>query len=75
MALWLAKPFYEALPYLYMVVGLLLLGGSWLASRPPWPTLLLAAGCLSLLGGLVIWLRRRDYRATQAIYNSHSLDD
>jgi len=75
MALWLSKPFYESLPYLYMALGLLLLGGSWITNTPPWPTLLLAGGCLCLLAGLVIWLRRRDYRTTQSIYNSHSLDD
>jgi hypothetical protein len=27
------------------------------------------------MGGLVLWLRRKDYRSKQAEYNSRSLDD
>ena len=75
MSVWLAKPIYEFLPYLYMLIGLVLVGSSWLVSASGWPMALLIAGCVALLAGLVIWLRRRDYRTTQAQYNSHSLDE
>ena len=75
MSVWLAKPLYEFLPYFYMLVGLVLAGSSWVVRAPGWPMGLLIAGCVALLAGLVIWLRRRDYRTTQAQYNSHSLDE
>ena len=39
------------------------------------PGLLLAVGSLSLLAGIVLWLRRRDYRTRQAEYTNRSLDD
>jgi hypothetical protein len=34
--------------------------------------MLLGGGCLTL--GLVLWMRRRDYRASQDEYDTHSLD-
>jgi hypothetical protein len=40
-----------------------------------WSSLFLSVGALSLMGGLVLWLRRKDYRTKQAEYNSRSLDD
>jgi len=75
MSVWLAKPIYEFLPYLYMLIGVLLVGSSWLVHASAWPAALLIGGCVALLAGLVIWLRRRDYRTTQAQYNSRSLDE
>jgi hypothetical protein len=75
MSVWLAKPIYEFLPYLYMLVGAVLVGSSWIVHTSSWPMTLLIVGCIALLAGLVIWLRRRDYRTTQAQYNSHSLDE
>ena len=74
-SMWIARPIYELLPYLYMVVGILLLSGSWTISTSIWPTVMLVLGSLSLLAGLVIWLRRRDYRSKQTEYNSKSLDE
>ena len=41
----------------------------------PLPSVFLAVGALSLMAGLVLWLRRRDYRTRQSEYNSRSLDD
>ncbi len=73
--MWLARPFYEFLPYLYMGAGVLFLGASWYLTDGAWPILLLCVGALSLLAGIVLWLRRRDYRINQAEYNSRSLDD
>ncbi len=75
MSVWLVKPLYELLPYCYMAAGAALLFFSWAATGAILPTVLLVLGCLSLLAGLTIWLRRRDYRTTQAQYNSRSLDD
>ncbi len=73
--MWIARPLYELIPYLYMVVGLVLLGVAWLINPETLPGLLLVAGSVSLLAGIVLWLRRKDYRTTQAEYNSRSLDE
>jgi len=45
--MWIARPFYEFLPYLYMVAGALFLGASWYLTEGAWPMLLLAAGVLA----------------------------
>ncbi|HEY8538224.1 MAG TPA: hypothetical protein VIL28_05110 [Steroidobacteraceae bacterium] len=71
--MWIARPIYEVLPYVYMVVGAVLLGFAWFSSALP--GVLLGLGSLSMLAGIVIWLRRKDYRTRQAEYNSRSLDD
>lgn len=71
--MWLARPIYEFLPYLYMFIGAVLLAAAWLSDALP--GVLMGVGALSLLAGLVVWLRRRDYRATQAEYDHRSLDE
>lgn len=73
--MWLARPVYEVLPYLYMIVGVGLLGAAWLVSAETLPGIFMLVGSLSLLAGIVLWLRRRDYRTTQGQYNSKSLDE
>jgi hypothetical protein len=73
--MWIARPLYELIPYLYMLVGLVLLGAAWLIDMRTLPGVLLLLGALSLLAGIVLWLRRKDYRTTQAEYSSKSLDD
>jgi hypothetical protein len=73
--MWISRPIYELLPYLYMLVGVSLLAAAWLVDAGIWSSLFLSVGALSLMGGLVLWLRRKDYRTKQAEYNSRSLDD
>jgi hypothetical protein len=73
--MWIARPVYELIPYVYMVVGLILLGAAWLLETELLPGIFLLLGSLSLLAGIVLWLRRKDYRTTQAEYNSKSLDE
>jgi hypothetical protein len=73
--MWISRPLYELLPYLYMLVGTVLLTAAWLVEVQLWPSVFLAVGALSLMAGLVLWLRRKDYRAKQAEYDSRSLDD
>lgn len=73
--MWLARPVYEFLPYLYMLVGLVLLGAAWIVEMATLPSVLLVMGVLSVVAGLVLWLRRRDYRTRQVQYNSRSLDE
>ncbi|MGE0115338.1 MAG: hypothetical protein AB7T07_10715 [Steroidobacteraceae bacterium] len=71
--MWLARPVYEFLPYIYMLAGILSLGISFFVTA--WSTLLMLLGVGSLILGLVFWLKRRDYRTAQAEYNRKSLDD
>jgi hypothetical protein len=73
--MWISRPVYELLPYLYMLAGAGLLAAAWLVQAQVWPSIFLAAGALSLMAGLVLWLRRKDYRTKQAEYDSRSLDD
>ena len=73
--MWISRPLYELLPYLYMLLGAVLLIAAWLVHLRVWPSIFLAVGALSLMAGLVLWLRRKDYRTKQAEYDSRSLDD
>jgi hypothetical protein len=73
--MWLARPVYEFLPYLYMLFGLALLGAAWFFEVSTLPSVFMVVGVLSIMAGLVLWLRRRDYRTRQAEYNNRSLED
>ena len=73
--MWISRPIYELLPYLYMLAGVGLLAAAWLVDAGVWSSVFLVVGALSLMGGLVLWLRRKDYRTKQAEYDSRSLDD
>ena len=62
-----SRPVYEGLPWVYIMCGLLALLGSYLlAARGLLSLAVGIAGLLSLLGGIVVLLRRRDYRALRA---------
>jgi hypothetical protein len=73
--MWLPRPLYEFLPYVYMLVGIGLLAAAWLIDAQTLPSIFMVVGALSLMGGLVLWLRRRDYRTRQAEYSNRTLDD
>jgi hypothetical protein len=73
--MWLARPIYEALPYAYMAIGAVLIASAWWVDVQSLPSVLMIAGVLTAIGGLVLWMHRRDYRQKQAEYNSRSLDD
>jgi Flp pilus assembly protein TadB len=73
--MWLARPVYEFLPYLYMLVGVGLLVAAWFIEISTLPSVLLLIGVLSIMAGLVLWLRRRDYRTRQSEYTNRSLED
>ena len=61
-SVWLSKPLYELLPFFYLLAGVLLLGASLYLNYWYWPTICLIAGLLCLLGGLMVLLKRRDFR-------------
>ena len=73
--MWLARPVYEALPYVYMAIGAVLIASAWWVDVRTLPSVLMVAGVLIVVGGLVLWMHRRDYRRNQSDYNSRSLDE
>ena len=57
------RPLYESLPWIYIAGGLAAIAGSYFLNEAPVTSLLVGgAGLAVLLWGVVIWLRRRDYR-------------
>jgi hypothetical protein len=73
--MWIPKPVYETLPYLYGALGLTFLTVSWTGTTGVVSAVLLITGSGLLLISLVLWLRRKDFRDTQRHYNSRSLDE
>ena len=71
--MWIPTTLYEALPLLYIAVGVLQLLCAFLIDAGP-RTLLFVLGVLCTTAGLVVWMRRRDYRATQSEYQRPPLD-
>jgi hypothetical protein len=64
-----SRPVYEGLPWLYITCGLLILGGSYLLAAHGVLSLLAGiVGLLFVLLGVVVLLRRRDYRALRSQY-------
>ncbi len=70
----LSRPFYESLPYVYMGLGAGALAVSFYWHSGGWSDVLLGFGVLALVGGLVVALRRRDFRIQKRRYGA-DLDD
>jgi hypothetical protein len=64
----LARPLYEGLPWLYMACGLAALVASYREIWPRASVFLGLTGTIALLAGVVVWLRRRDYRRMRTHY-------
>ena len=60
--MWISKPIYEALPYFYLVAGLAALTASMYLAHWYGPTICFTLGLVCLVAGLVVLLKRRDYR-------------
>jgi len=71
----LANPIYESLPAVYMLAGSVLLFVSYRLHTGTLSVLSMIAGGIGLVGGIAIWLRRRDFRATDAEYWSQRQSD
>lgn len=64
--MWVSKPIYESLPYFYLAVGGISLAASMYLNHWHWPTICFVVGLACLVGGLVLLLKRRDYRHTES---------
>ena len=62
--MWVSKPIYESLPYFYLFAGLAALGLSMYLDYWHMPTVCFVFGFACLVAGLVVLLKRRDYRVT-----------
>lgn len=70
--MWISKSVYESLPYYYVAVGLACLASTLYVNYWYWPQISMVIGVVSLIAGLVVWLKRRDYRARSASVESSS---
>lgn len=65
----LSRPLYESLPWLYVLGGILALAASYRHKDKGVLSVLIGIlGIFILLSGIVVLLRRRDFRASQTEY-------
>ena len=72
--MWLPRPVYEAVPYAGIVAGLGCFAIAYWVEHSPRTLLLIMGGVLVTVGAL-LWMRRRDYRATQSGYDPRAIDE
>ncbi|HWJ05648.1 MAG TPA: hypothetical protein VNS57_07635 [Steroidobacteraceae bacterium] len=72
--MWLPRPLYEAKPYLSVAVGVACLLVAWFVEQSPRSALLVLGGGLVTVG-LLLWMKRRDYRSTQSAYDPRAIDE
>lgn len=63
-----ARPIYESLPYLYIAIGFASVIASFAWRVADWSGVLALFGIVAIIGGLVLALRRRDYRIQKRHY-------
>jgi hypothetical protein len=64
----LSRPVYEGLPWFYLACGFAACVGSYFLPAGVLSLIVGFAGIAAVLGGVVILLRRRDYRELRAQY-------
>ena len=60
--MWVSKPIYESLPFFYLATGVVSLMASMYLNHWYWPTICFVVGIATLVAGLVLFLKRRDFR-------------
>jgi len=71
----LSRPLYELLPYVYMLVGVAAIVASFRWRVPGWSDLMAGLGLVAIVSGLVLVLRRRDYRIQKRRYGADFDDE
>ena len=62
-AMWIPTPVYEALPYLYIIGGVLFISGTmYIGFDAPGTPLYVACGLISIVYGAVIFAKRHNHR-------------
>lgn len=65
--MWIPTPIYEALPYLYVIGGVLFISGTlYIGLSAPGVPLYIACGLISIVYGVVIFSKRHAYRNNTA---------
>ena len=72
--MWLPRPVYEAVPYASVLAGVACFALAYFSENGPRGFELALGGLLVVLG-LMLWMKRRDYRSAQADYNPRALDE
>jgi hypothetical protein len=72
--MWIPRPVYEGIPYASVLTGFGMVVAAFLRRSLPHGLLLAGGGVLITLG-LILWMRRRDYRRNLASYDRTALDD
>jgi Flp pilus assembly protein TadB len=70
----LARPVYESLPFLYMVIGGLAIFLFYLDPDGPRATVAFVIGVIVETAALTVLLRRRDYRELSREYSGETID-
>lgn len=69
----LSRPLYEALPWIYVALGLGALAWSYVHPSTVMSFVLGIPGLVAVVGGIAVMLRRRDFRKLRASYNADDL--
>ena len=72
--MWLPRPVYEALPYAAVLAGGACFAVAYWVERSPSTLRFVGGGALVTVGAL-LWMKRRDYRATQSGYDPRAIDE
>jgi hypothetical protein len=75
LAMWLARPVYESLPYAYIAIGIGAVALSYVDSSASQSTLAMGVGLSGLIAGLTIVLHRQACRRLRTDYSGAPLEN